>query len=153
MFFTLMSCTGKTFVFLQTERSVSFPQMCAWNVMAFRKKHVKIKNKVYSIFFCDIFEILVSFLCWKQKKTSFSIFFLMCGAASRYQKYGAWDCGPLALDPPLKPPVHVIHLGSELLFFSTNTFDKVVEWLTQYHLLSDVTFILVFFQTFERHLT
>ena len=40
----------KGLFFLQTGKSVSFPQY-AWHVMAFRKKHVRVKNKVYSIFF------------------------------------------------------------------------------------------------------
>ena len=120
MFFTLMRCTGKRFdelqgkrlVFLQTGRSVSFPQIYAWHVMAFRKKHVRVKTRCIQFFSCDIFPLL------KIKTSPFHSIFLTRGATSRYQKYGAWDCRPLSL-----------------VFFSTNTFEKVIGWVTHYHLL------------------
>ena len=107
-FFIWMRCTGKRHILLQTGRSISFLQICAWNVLGSKENQVTIKNTgcflVISLKFLIanwnalILFLLVAFFCLNSKNIFFLIFSLTCGAPSGYKS--AW---PEAVDP-LAPP-------------------------------------------------
>ena len=47
--------------FLQTGRTVSFPQICAWNALDFQESHVKIKNQgVFKCFVVTSLKFLIA---------------------------------------------------------------------------------------------
>ena len=128
-----MSCVGKEHVSTNWITNC-FLQKCAWNVLVFKKNHIKVKSRVYSYVFLFLFHmfhmlslkflfanwdvlipfLLVSYFCFKSKKFFFQfLIFVLRGGPLLATKSGG--PGVMSTCPYLKPPVMMTNDVTEQL--------------------------------------